>query len=61
MRGILGHVNIDVTQNQELGFTRGQSPASPFGLSLSRIPSWEQLLTFFVDGRSNYRLYDVRE
>jgi hypothetical protein len=26
VRGILGHVNINVTQNQELGFTHGQSP-----------------------------------
>ena len=26
VRGILGHANIDVTQNQELGSTRGQSP-----------------------------------
>jgi hypothetical protein len=31
VRGILGHVNIDVTQNQELGFTRGQSPKTNFG------------------------------
>jgi hypothetical protein len=31
LRGILGHVNIDVTQNQELGFTRGQSPKTNCG------------------------------
>jgi hypothetical protein len=31
LRGILGHVNIDVTQNQELGFTPGQSPKTNCG------------------------------
>jgi hypothetical protein len=31
VRGILGHVNIDVTQNQELGSTRGQSPKTNCG------------------------------
>jgi hypothetical protein len=31
VRGILGHVNIDVTQNQELGFTPGQSPRTNCG------------------------------
>jgi len=31
VRDNMGHVNIDVTQNQELGFTRGQSPKTNCG------------------------------